>query len=126
MEKYWVWKEEDQYKLYQFADKERYENEINIKKFDTYQELVQYCKKELSSKFELLKIYDDYNEGIAIFQNGKLSVEGYMELDDYFMDREWLRDGKEKENHDDDDDYEVSCTACGDGGCFHCEPHRFI
>lgn len=27
---------------------------------------------------------------------------------------------------EDDDDYEVSCTNCGDGGCWHCEPSRFI
>lgn len=28
---------------------------------------------------------------------------------------------------DDDYDYdEVSCTSCGDGGCVHCEPHRFL
>jgi hypothetical protein len=24
------------------------------------------------------------------------------------------------------DGYEQSCSSCGDGGCFHCEPHRFI
>lgn len=31
-------------------------------------------------------------------------------------------------NHDGeyDEDYEIRCTFCGDGGCIHCEPHRFL
>ncbi|MFJ7982295.1 hypothetical protein ACIQ1D_18715 [Lysinibacillus xylanilyticus] len=26
----------------------------------------------------------------------------------------------------DEEYYEPSCTNCGDGGCFHCEPYRFL
>jgi hypothetical protein len=26
----------------------------------------------------------------------------------------------------DDDDYEVDCTFCGDGGCIHCSPKDFV
>lgn len=26
----------------------------------------------------------------------------------------------------DEEYYEPNCTNCGDGGCFYCEPHRFI
>lgn len=31
-----------------------------------------------------------------------------------------------RELENDPDYYEPSCSACGDGGCIHCEPHRFI
>ena len=27
---------------------------------------------------------------------------------------------------DEDDCYEPSCSNCGDGGCVHCQPHRFL
>ena len=26
----------------------------------------------------------------------------------------------------DEEDYDVDCSSCGDGGCVHCEPHRFL
>lgn len=31
-----------------------------------------------------------------------------------------------QEAQDNDDDYEPDCSSCGDGGCVHCEPSRFI
>lgn len=27
---------------------------------------------------------------------------------------------------EEDDDYEVDCTNCGDGGCVHCDPSSYI
>lgn len=33
---------------------------------------------------------------------------------------------RDREAMEEDDYYEVECSSCGDGGCIHCEPHRFI
>lgn len=62
--------------------------------------------------------YSSYDgvEGCGWYDTIKEAVKSYM---DYTY--------RYKNPYGDEDEYyEPSCSACGDGGCFHCEPHRFL
>ena len=48
---------------------------------------------------------------------------GYCYL--YIHERNKQRE-EEEEKARADEYYEVECSACGDGGCIHCEPQFFI
>jgi hypothetical protein len=50
---------------------------------------------------------------------------GYTNVNTFVRSEE--KDKKEEESRRKySEDLEPECSACGDGGCIHCEPHRFI
>lgn len=123
MEKYYVFFEDEnqKYELFQYEDEVNYENEKIIKTFDTYKEIINYCKNELTKVCNHFQVMDYDCEGIATFKDGNVFTESCMGINDSYMIKHWINDGKSVKR-----EYEVQCTACGDGGCVHCEPHRFI
>lgn len=56
-------------------------------------------------------------DGYGWYDTVKKAVKGYMDYKYRYINP---LDGNE------DDCYDVSCSNCGDGGCFYCEPHRFL
>ncbi|MCK2000614.1 hypothetical protein MZM54_04335 [[Brevibacterium] frigoritolerans] len=84
-----------------------------------YEEVKQFVMEE--STKEELHFVDCFNLCSVFLKEGEIkswSTE-YGLNDDWFR-KEWL--GQEKAEEKD----EVSCTSCGDGGCFNCEARRFI
>lgn len=105
-----------------------------------------YYFKEITIK-KNLEEYEDYDNEIPyiheLFLDGRYTIDIYYHEEDKtytcydgwniygrgsktikevvkrFMDDKYRYPGDEEE-------YEVSCSACGDGGCPHCEPWRFI
>jgi hypothetical protein len=72
-------------------------------------------------------VYDQYHEVGVTIKDGEVA---HIESRCYFetsVDKEskeaW---GVKLKRSEDDEYYEPDCTACGDGGCPHCEPSRFI
>lgn len=100
--------------LYQIENEEM----TNEKEFDTHEEIVEYCKNKLAKLYHSVLIRDYDLDGDVTFKDGKIVYTSpLMGIDDGVLEKRW---GFET------DEYEVECTNCGDGGCIHCEPHRFI
>jgi hypothetical protein len=68
----------------------------------------------------------EYNSRGYYYNNRVGDNFGYCHIDIFVRsEKKEKQEQLEREKYY-DDDYEVSCSACGDGGCVHCEPHRFI
>lgn len=112
------------YKL--FETNEKYDDEADqlYEVFSEYKNIVKYIVENLEDYEEFkgdFEVLDLDAEGHAYFENGKcVRIDSHWGFNDDFLKEHWM--GIEK----DEDDYEPSCTSCGDGGCIHCEPHRFI
>jgi hypothetical protein len=107
---------------------------VNQSKFNMNKEKVEELKNALKIYYQKLEEY----QIIAVEESGigKYDSEGYYYNNrvqsDFgychvtFHERNKIREEekriKEEENYYDD----INCSNCGDGGCIHCEPHRFI
>lgn len=93
----------------------------------THEEAVTYILTEFTGQF---KVSDENNAVLVRIDKAEdgtitkrdFSFEYFME-DDEVMTK-WGKPVQVKS--DDEDDYEPDCSSCGDGGCVHCEPSRFI
>lgn len=97
--------------------KEAFENAMN-----SYKEKLKECQKIALEEFGI----DEYDSRTYYYNNRVGNDFGYCHMDIYVRSEEIdIQKRLEREKYY-ADEYEVSCHACGDGGCIHCEPHRFI
>lgn len=95
-----------------------------VKRFEDYKDVIKSVQARAEKKLSY-EIYDHYFEVTISVELGEIkSVRGYWEGEVDYSEQKiaW----GVMQPRDEDDDYEPSCSACGDGGCFWCEPHRFI
>lgn len=114
------------YSLYASDGKVYVERDDFEMTFDNEQEAVKYIIENFQGTFRV--VCHDYGMGITTVKvDGKVvdhMVDAeYGEYDDDCLELWGLLDKSEQEE---DSEHEVSCSACGDGGCVHCEPSRFI
>lgn len=82
-----------------------------------------YCNLYLNGKYEI-EIY--FNEDMKKY-SAYDGVEGYGWHDTIKQAVKFYMDSCYRYKNSFDGDYtEPSCSSCGDGGCPHCESHRFI
>jgi hypothetical protein len=97
--------------------KELLENAMKL-----YKEKLEECQKIALEEFGI----DEYDSRTYYYNNRIGNDFGYCHMNIYVRSEEKdIQERLEREKHY-ADEYEVSCHACGDGGCIHCEPHRFI
>jgi hypothetical protein len=78
-----------------------------------------------SITFSEYYLYKHDNRGIQSYSYTKDFFNGSRQVFsiDECLSNWYDYEGKSKSNND---EYDVSCSSCGDGGCVHCEPWRFI
>ena len=76
----------------------------------------------LNSK-KKITIYDCYYNGCIEVDNGKVTrITDECEPRNESLEELWgLKVEKNNEDY-----YEPDCSNCGDGGCYYCEPHRYL
>ena len=95
------------------------DDEVQIGKVGTYEEAMTFIKELAKKVGDVYLMELPNNCWLHIDKDGNV-VESNFEYDrDYELLAKWS--GKEYEEHE-----HVNCRACGDGGCPHCEPHRFV
>lgn len=86
--------------------------------------------KEKLEEFQKIAVAEfgvsDYDSRTYYYNNRVADDFGYCHTHVHVrnQEREELEERERWNNYREED--EVSCSRCGDGGCPHCEPHRFI
>jgi hypothetical protein len=97
-----------------------------VKKFEDYKDVIKSVQARAEKKLSY-EIYDHYFEITITVELGEIkSVRGYWEGEVDYSEQKIAWGVMKPRDEEDEDHYEPSCSRCGDGGCFWCEPHRFI
>lgn len=90
-----------------------YEEKGDNKTYDVFINDKQHCELEyITTDGEPFYRCWDWESYYRKDANPKIALQNMLEKDFRWKDEQA--------------DYEPSCSACGDGGCIHCEPYRFI
>ena len=99
------------------SKKEEFENTMRI-----YKEKLEEFQKIAVAEFGV----SEYDSRTYYYNNRVGDNFGYCFVDVYVRNQDKERQKELEREKYFADEYEVECSACGDGGCIHCEPHRFI
>jgi hypothetical protein len=101
---------------------------MDLDKKEAFQKAIALYKEKLE-EFQEVAVKEfgltEYNSRGYYYNNRVGDNFGYCHVD-IFVRSEKKEKQEELEREQYYDDYEVICSTCGDGGCPHCEPHRFI
>ena len=92
------------------------------KAYDLYVGKLNEAQEQAIKEFGL----GEYDSRTYYYNNRVAQSFGYchLEMHERNKQKEKARDEELRKMYEDED--EVNCTSCGDGGCIHCEPQYFI